>query len=56
MAHVPAPGGGLEWAEAEEPRFPASEILALLPTDTRTSYDVREVQRRTLGKNSCVHC
>ena len=43
---MPAPTGGLVWAEPEEPKFPASEILELLPTDNRQSYDVREVLYR----------
>ncbi len=33
-------------AEAQPPRYPAEEIYGVLPTDTRTPYDVREVIAR----------
>ncbi len=33
-------------ADVVEPRYPADELYGVLPTDTRTSYDVREVIAR----------
>ena len=39
---------------AAEPRYPAAEIYGVLPTDTRTPYDVREIIAR-LVDNSDFH-
>ena len=36
----------VESREVVEPRYPAEEIYGVLPTDTRTPYDVREVIAR----------
>ena len=46
---VPAPA-----TPSVEPRYPATEIYGILPTDTRTPYDVREVIAR-LVDDSAFH-
>ena len=40
------PIAALETREIVEPRYPAAEIYGVLPRDTRTPYDVREVIAR----------
>jgi acetyl-CoA carboxylase carboxyltransferase component len=36
----------MDRAEPEDPRYPAEEILGILPPDTRTPYEIREVIAR----------
>jgi 3-methylcrotonyl-CoA carboxylase beta subunit len=47
MATVPpAPPAPWPMIEAREPAYPADDLLGIIPTDTRTPYDVREVIAR----------
>jgi 3-methylcrotonyl-CoA carboxylase beta subunit len=47
MATVPpAPPAPWPMIESREPAYPADDLLGIIPTDTRTPYDVREVIAR----------
>jgi 3-methylcrotonyl-CoA carboxylase beta subunit len=52
VATLPQPSSWLIEAEVEEPLFSAEELLGIVPADSRTSYDVREVIARLVdGSN-----
>jgi 3-methylcrotonyl-CoA carboxylase beta subunit len=52
VATLPQPASWLTRAEVEEPLFSAEELLGVVPADSRTSYDVREVIARLVdGSN-----
>ena len=45
----------LDVVEAQEPKYAPEEIYGVIPTDTRKSYDVREVIARIVDGLSLIH-